>query len=57
MDKKKSHKVFREGFWWPNLFKYAHNLVKRCDACQRFNGKLKFSRNMPLKLVEVQVPL
>lgn len=29
-------------------------MIRTCDACQIFAGKLKFSRNTPLKLVEVQ---
>ena len=31
-------------------------MVRNCDACQLFFGKLKFSRNVPLKLVEVHAP-
>lgn len=56
MAKTTAHKVMRLGFWWPTLFKDAQVLVRKCDSCQRFAGKLKFSGNTPLKLVEVQVP-
>lgn len=31
-------------------------MVRRCDACQRFSGKLKFSGNMPLRPIDVQPP-
>lgn len=31
-----AHKILRAGFWWPTIFKYAHQLVKKCDPCQRF---------------------
>ena len=56
MAKTIARKVIRKGFWWPALFKDTHKLVKKCNACQRFSGKLKFSRNLQLKLVEVQEP-
>lgn len=56
MAKTTAHKVLRSGFWWPTLFKDAHELVKTCDTCQRFSGKLKFSGNLPLRPVEVHAP-
>ena len=46
-----AHKILRADFWWPTLFKDAHVLVRKCDACQHFTGKLKFSGNVPLKIV------
>jgi len=51
-----THKVLRAGFWWPTLFKDAHRLVKTCDACQRFLGKMKFLGNLPRRLVIVKAP-
>ena len=51
-----THKVTRESFWWPNLFRDAQVLVRKCDSCQRFARKLKFLGNTPFKLVEVQAP-
>ena len=56
MAKTTTHKIMRAGFWWPTLFKDAHEFVKICDTCQRFSGNLKFSRNLPLRPVEVQEP-
>ena len=56
MAKTIAHKVLGAGFWWPTLFKDAQELVKTCDACQRFGGKLKFSRNFPLRPLEVHAP-
>ncbi|GJY81369.1 reverse transcriptase domain-containing protein [Tanacetum coccineum] len=32
-------KVFDSGFYWPTIYRDAHNLVTRCDACQR-QGKI-----------------
>lgn len=48
-----AHKVLRSSFWWPTLFKDAHEFVKRCDTCQRFSGKLNFFGNLPLRHAEV----
>ncbi|GJT53494.1 reverse transcriptase domain-containing protein [Tanacetum coccineum] len=28
-------KVFDSGFYWPMIYKDAHDLVTRCDTCQR----------------------
>ncbi|GJY46463.1 reverse transcriptase domain-containing protein [Tanacetum coccineum] len=28
-------KVFNAGFYWPTIYRDAHDLVTRCDACQR----------------------
>ena len=56
MAKTTTHKILRAGFSWPTLFRDAHEFVKICDICQRFSGKLKFSRNLPLRPVEVQAP-
>nr|GEW89917.1 reverse transcriptase domain-containing protein [Tanacetum cinerariifolium] len=28
-------KVFGSGFYWPTIYRDAHDLVKSCDACQR----------------------
>ena len=49
-----AHKILRASFWWPTILKDTHAFVKKCDACQRFGDKIKFSKNLPLRLVEVQ---
>ena len=30
-----SHKVLRQGFYWPTLFVNAKRIVARCEACQK----------------------
>ncbi|GKD20404.1 reverse transcriptase domain-containing protein [Tanacetum coccineum] len=30
-----ARKVFKAGFYWPNIFRDACKLVRACDACQR----------------------
>nr|GEY32642.1 reverse transcriptase domain-containing protein [Tanacetum cinerariifolium] len=34
-------KEFDSGFYWPTIYRDAHDLVKSCDACQR-QGKISF---------------
>nr|GEX53747.1 reverse transcriptase domain-containing protein [Tanacetum cinerariifolium] len=34
-----SKKVFDAGFFWPTIYKDAHEFVKNCDSCQR-QGKI-----------------
>ena len=31
-------KVFQSGFYWPSLFKDAHQFVNTCDKCQQTGG-------------------
>nr|GEZ42223.1 reverse transcriptase domain-containing protein [Tanacetum cinerariifolium] len=39
-------KVFDAGFFWPTIYKDAHELVKLCDSCQR-QGKFSQRDEMP----------
>ncbi|GJV29347.1 reverse transcriptase domain-containing protein [Tanacetum coccineum] len=39
-------KVFDLGFYWPMIYKDAHDLVTRCDTCQR-QGKISQRDEMP----------
>eukprot|EP00253_Pinus_taeda_P028150 PITA_28150 len=34
-DKRTTYKILSLGYYWPSLFKYAKQYVKRCDRCQR----------------------
>ena len=56
MAKTTAHKVISARFLWYNIFKYAHKFERKCDACQGFSRKLKFSGNLSLNLVDVQAP-
>ncbi|GJX54502.1 reverse transcriptase domain-containing protein [Tanacetum coccineum] len=40
-------KVFDSGFYWPTIYKDAHDFVTRCDICQR-QGKISQRDEMPL---------
>ncbi|GJR26228.1 reverse transcriptase domain-containing protein [Tanacetum coccineum] len=39
-------KVFDAGFFWPSIYKDAHELVKNYDSCQR-QGKISQRDEMP----------
>ncbi|GJT13248.1 reverse transcriptase domain-containing protein [Tanacetum coccineum] len=39
-------KVFDSGFYWPTIYRDAHDLVTRCDTCQR-QGKISQRDEMP----------
>ncbi|GKA63925.1 reverse transcriptase domain-containing protein [Tanacetum coccineum] len=39
-------KVFDSGFYWPTIYKDAHDLVTQCDTCQR-QGKISQRDEMP----------
>ena len=40
-------KVLQSGFYWPSLFKEAHQMYRVCDRCQRL-GKLSRRHMMPV---------
>nr|GEV62388.1 reverse transcriptase domain-containing protein [Tanacetum cinerariifolium] len=45
-------KVFDTGFFWPTIYRDAHNLVKSCDSCQR-QGKVSQRDEMPQNVIQV----
>ena len=46
-------KILQAGYFWPTLFKVAHDYVKKCDACQRY-ARNDLRMEMPL---HVSLPL
>ncbi|GJV95076.1 reverse transcriptase domain-containing protein [Tanacetum coccineum] len=45
-------KAFNSGFYWPTIYKDAHELVKNCDSCQR-QGKISQRDEMPQNSIQV----
>nr|GEV47927.1 reverse transcriptase domain-containing protein [Tanacetum cinerariifolium] len=45
-------KVFDSGFYWPTIYRDAHDIVKSCDACQR-QGKISQRDKMPQNSIQV----
>nr|GFA17808.1 reverse transcriptase domain-containing protein [Tanacetum cinerariifolium] len=45
-------KVFDSGFYWLTIYRDAHDLVTRCDACQR-QGKILQRDEMPQNAIQV----
>ncbi|GJT74409.1 reverse transcriptase domain-containing protein [Tanacetum coccineum] len=45
-------KVFDSGFYWPTIYKDAHDLVTRCDTCQR-QRKISQCDEMPQNSIQV----
>ncbi|GKD34200.1 reverse transcriptase domain-containing protein [Tanacetum coccineum] len=45
-------KVSDSGFYWPTIYRDAHDLVTRCDACQR-QGKILQCDEMPQNAIQV----
>nr|GEY95838.1 reverse transcriptase domain-containing protein [Tanacetum cinerariifolium] len=45
-------KVFNAAFFWPTIYRDAHNLVKSCDICQR-QGKISQWDEMPQNVIQV----
>ncbi|GKB60453.1 reverse transcriptase domain-containing protein [Tanacetum coccineum] len=48
----KAKKVFDSGFYWPTIYQDAHDLVTRCDACQR-QGKISQHDEMLQNAIQV----
>nr|GEW30336.1 reverse transcriptase domain-containing protein [Tanacetum cinerariifolium] len=45
-------KVFDSGYFWPTIYRDAHNLGKSCDICQR-QGKIYQRDEMPHNVIQV----
>nr|GEZ03419.1 reverse transcriptase domain-containing protein [Tanacetum cinerariifolium] len=45
-------KIFDAGFFWPTIYKDAHEFVKNCDSCQR-KGKISQWDEMPQNSIHV----
>ncbi|GJW03767.1 reverse transcriptase domain-containing protein [Tanacetum coccineum] len=45
-------KIFDSGFYWPTIYRDAHNMVKSCDSCQR-QGKILQKDEMPQNAIQV----
>ncbi|GJZ73098.1 reverse transcriptase domain-containing protein [Tanacetum coccineum] len=45
-------KVFDSGFYWPTIYRDAHDMVKSCDSCQR-QGKISQKDKMPQNAIQV----
>ncbi|GKB04154.1 reverse transcriptase domain-containing protein [Tanacetum coccineum] len=48
-----ARKVFDARFYWPRIYKDAHELVKNCDSCQR-QGKNSQRDEMPQNSIQVE---
>nr|GEW53584.1 reverse transcriptase domain-containing protein [Tanacetum cinerariifolium] len=45
-------KVFDVGFFWPTIYRDAHDMIKSCDTCQR-QGKISQRDEMPPNAIQV----
>nr|GEZ69027.1 reverse transcriptase domain-containing protein [Tanacetum cinerariifolium] len=45
-------KVFDAGFFWPIIYRDAHDMIKYCDTCQR-QGKISQKDEMPQNTIQV----
>ncbi|GJQ89875.1 reverse transcriptase domain-containing protein [Tanacetum coccineum] len=45
-------KIFDSGFYWPTIYKDAHDFVTRCDICQR-QGNISQRDEMPQNSIQV----
>eukprot|EP00253_Pinus_taeda_P009223 PITA_09223 len=50
-----AHKVIHAGYYWPTLFRDAHEYVRKCQNCQTSSGRQKKSA-FPLQPVNIEQP-
>eukprot|EP00253_Pinus_taeda_P014241 PITA_14241 len=50
-----AHKIIHAGYYWPTLFRDAHEYVRKCPSCQTSSGRLKKSA-FPLQSVNIEQP-
>ena len=49
-------KILKAGYYWPSLFRDAHEHVRKCDACQHY-ARNDLRMEMPLHVSLPLVPL
>eukprot|EP00253_Pinus_taeda_P031324 PITA_31324 len=50
-----SHKVIHSGYYWPTMFRDAHEYVRKCRNCQTSSGRQRKSA-FPLQPVNIEQP-
>jgi hypothetical protein len=50
-----THKILRDGYYWPTLFPDVCREIRACIKCQKFSGKQQL-KSLPLKPVVVSTP-
>eukprot|EP00253_Pinus_taeda_P034960 PITA_34960 len=50
-----AHKVIHSGYYWPTLFRDAHEYVRKCRNCQTSSGRQRKSA-FPLQPVNIEQP-
>jgi hypothetical protein len=50
-----THKILRDGYYWPTLFRDAHAYARKCKSCQVSIGREKRAA-IPLQPVTISIP-
>ena len=50
-----THKILHVGYYWPTLFKDAHEYARKCKVCQTTSGSER-KATFPLQPVKIQQP-
>ena len=50
-----AHKILRDGYYWPTLFRDSYAFVRKCQECHPAACRVKKS-SFPLQLVSVERP-
>jgi hypothetical protein len=50
-----THKILREGYYWPGIFVDVHAFVRSCQPSQFFVGKQQLAA-LPLQCVVIEAP-
>ena len=50
-----AHKILHAGYYWPTLFKDAHEYATKCKVCQTTAGRER-KETFPLQPVNIQQP-
>lgn len=50
-----AHKILHAGYYWPTIFKDAHEYARKCKACQNMTERER-KPTFPLQPVNIQQP-
>jgi hypothetical protein len=50
-----AHRIMRDGYYWPTIFKDSYSMIRKCISCQKHSGRRKRAA-MPPQPISIEEP-
>jgi hypothetical protein len=50
-----THRIMRDIYYWPIIFKDSYSMIRKCISCQKISGKNKME-TMPMQPISIEEP-